>query len=84
MHSFSGKANKTCFSQNQSSHMDISFIQVRYFHFRDIKRKKTVRAISRAQQTKVLVMEESILLGVFETSLQIQVNVRKSDEDSSN
>lgn len=37
-----------------------------------------------AWKTKVLLMEESILLGVFEISLQIQVNIRKSDEDLSN
>ena len=79
---FVGKQTK-CFSQSQSSHVDISFIQVRYFHFRDVT-EKTVIAISHAWQTKVLVMEESILLGVFEISLQIQVNVRRSDEDLSN
>ena len=41
MYSLCGKANKMCFSQNRSSHIDISFIQVRYFHFRDINRESS-------------------------------------------
>jgi len=46
--------------------------------------EKAVKAIGHAWQTKVLLMEESILLGVSEISLQIQVSLRKSHESLSN